>query len=838
MDSTDPDVLRTFLEERLPSGVVQDIMAQLATHSVGSKSGRNEPTVANESTSIDSASGTTHDHAQTFDDRRQIARLPTLSRRIGSPLDIALPVSESDATQGVLLRPGTRIKNFEVNRLIGRGGMGEVYLARDMHLGRKVALKVIRPNFVKDEAALERFVKEARVTARFNHPHIITIYAVGDYQGLPYLALEYLEGNDLSYRIKEDAPGLQEALRICLAITEAVGEAHQHGVLHRDLKPANVLIPLDGRVRVVDFGLALELESPLDSEHPEELGTEASEVKRPRVAGTPAYMAPEQWRGEACQPSTDVWAIGLILHELVSGERPYKSASNLKVGMQVLSEEPVPMNAAIEGLPISLAEIIRRCLSKDPDTRPTVDAISNVLQQALDEGRRGTDLKESPFRGLLPFTERHRGLFFGRERELNACIERLRYESFLMVVGASGSGKTSLVQAGIIPRLRENDEWRVLRLRPGGNPLTRLAGRILNAHQEESGSQSINDTLQDESLLDRSDLTDVDSQQIEIENLTARLRESPKTLGLRLSNLAKQIQKPVLLVVDQLEELFTLCQDPNERADFIEAVSHGVDEPAEPIRIVCTVRDDFLGHLARAGEGSRRLLEHITLLEAPTKAALKDILTLPLLRVGYRFDDDGLADDMIDSVDNAASLPLLQFVARSLWDTRDQEQRTLRRADYDAMGGVEGALAKHADEVLQGLAEDQFQLARSIILRLVTPEGTRRVCSEGQILEGLPPGANLVYERLTKSRLLSVRRIGGSSASTARLELAHESLIHTWTQLARWIVESRDELIILNEVNQAAELWERRGQRVEELWAGNSLEEARRVLGRGQNEIT
>ena len=115
---------------------------------------------------------------------------------------------------------------------------------------------------------------------------------------------------------------------------------------------------------------------------------------------------------------------------------------------------------------------------------------------------------------------------------------------------------------------------------------------------------------------------------------------------------------------------------------------------------------------------------------------------------------------------------------------RDQEQRTLRRADYDAMGGVEGALAKHADEVLQGLAEDQFQLARSIILRLVTPEGTRRVCSEGQILEGLPPGANLVYERLTKSRLLSVRRIGGSSASTARLELAHESLIHTWTQLA------------------------------------------------------
>ncbi|MGC6417028.1 MAG: protein kinase domain-containing protein [Bradymonadia bacterium] len=838
MDSTDPDALRTYLEGRLPEGIVQELMEQLATHGVKTNSGLDERLESSESTSLGAPSGTTQDHAPTFDDRKQIARLPTLSRRIGSPLDIALPVSQGEAARDALLRPGTRVKHFEVNRLIGRGGMGEVYLARDMQLGRKVALKVIRPDFVKDTAALERFVQEARVTARFNHPHIITIYAVGDYQGLPYLALEYLEGHDLSARIKNDAPGLQEALRISLAIAEAVREAHQHGVLHRDLKPANVLIPLDGRVRVVDFGLALELDSPIDSATTTHSDAEARPIKRPRVAGTPAYMAPEQWRGEACEAATDVWAIGLILHELVSGERPYAETSNLRIGMQVLSEEPVPMNPAIEGLPVSVAEIIRRCLKKDIDARPSIAALSDVLRQALDEGRRGTDLEESPFRGLLPFTERHTSVFFGRERELNACIERLRYESFLMVVGASGSGKTSLVQAGVIPRLRENEEWRVLRLRPGGSPLTRLAGRILNAHHEETGSQSINDTLQDESLLDRSELTDVDSQQIEIENLTERLRESPKTLGLRLSNLARQTQKRVLLVVDQLEELFTLCQDPGERADFIEAISHGADEPAEPVRVICTVRDDFLGHLARAGEGSRRLLEHITLLEAPTKGALKDILTLPLLRVGYRFDDDRLADDMIESVDNAASLPLLQFVARSLWETRDQEQQTLRRADYDAMGGVEGALAKHADEVLQGLAEDQFQLARSILLRLVTPEGTRRVCSEGQVLEGLPLGADVVYERLTKSRLLSVRRVGGTTASTARLELAHESLIHTWTQLARWIDESREELIILNEVNQAAELWERRGRRVEELWVGASLEEARRILGRGQNELT
>ena len=152
------------------------------------------------------------------------------------------------------------------------------------------------------------------MTARFNHPHIVTIYAVGQHEGLPYVALEYLEGQDLSQRLKDDGLSLQESLRICLAVADAVEEAHRHGILHRDLKPANILIPRDGRVRVVDFGLAsnsLNLFSRtrwvLTSVRP--ISSAVS------VAGTPAYMAPEQWRGEECQPETDIWALGVILHE-------------------------------------------------------------------------------------------------------------------------------------------------------------------------------------------------------------------------------------------------------------------------------------------------------------------------------------------------------------------------------------------------------------------------------------------------------------------------------------------------------------------------------------------
>ena len=170
------------------------------------------------------------------------------------------PVRDSKPS---LLTPGTLVDNFQVARLVGRGGMGEVYLARDTLLGRKVALKVIKSDNVENEAAAERFLLEARITARFNHPHIVTIHSVGVVRGVPYVALEYLEGGgSLRERLEEDPPSVREAIRIGLAIAEALVEAHKHEVLHHDLKPENVLIPGDGRLRVVDFGLAQALANP------------------------------------------------------------------------------------------------------------------------------------------------------------------------------------------------------------------------------------------------------------------------------------------------------------------------------------------------------------------------------------------------------------------------------------------------------------------------------------------------------------------------------------------------------------------------------------------------
>ncbi len=203
---------------------------------------------------------------------------------------------------------GTLVDHYKTLRPIGRGGMGEVFLARDLRLGRRVALKLVHPERLGDTRVIDRFVFEAQVTARFSHPHIVTIYGVGAHGGSPYLALEYLEGSDLRERIERNRPSPRQFVRIGLAIADALKAAHEHGVLHRDLKPENVLIPRDGRLRVVDFGLAKALSQGQTSDAADALsklasGDQAQALEMPEarfasasdnVLGTPAYMAPEQ----------------------------------------------------------------------------------------------------------------------------------------------------------------------------------------------------------------------------------------------------------------------------------------------------------------------------------------------------------------------------------------------------------------------------------------------------------------------------------------------------------------------------------------------------------------
>jgi serine/threonine protein kinase/tetratricopeptide (TPR) repeat protein len=291
--------------------------------------------------------------------------------------------------EGWLLGTDTLVDHFRIIRPLGRGGMAEVYLARDTKLGRKVALKVVKPEALGSKEAIDRFLFEARATARFSHPHIVTIHAVGEADGRPYVALEYLEGQSLRERIEQELPSLPEALRIGLAIAEALAEAHKQGILHRDLKPENVMLAKDGRLRVLDFGLAGLV--PRKETSAESVIEEPEKTPDQAVKGTPAYMAPEQWEEEETSGATDVWALGCMLYEMVSGRRPFEEPTVVKQALKVCSDEPLPQ---LDKGHSELTELIGLCLQKSQNKRPTAAEVVKRLEALGAERRDEVKYKE------------------------------------------------------------------------------------------------------------------------------------------------------------------------------------------------------------------------------------------------------------------------------------------------------------------------------------------------------------------------------------------------------------------------------------------------------------
>ena len=743
-----------------------------------------------------------------------------------------------------LLQPGDRVDQFKVIRLLAKGGMGEVYLARDMTLGRRVAIKVIRRQSRLTDEAVERFLFEARATANLSHPNIVAIFYSGQHQGLPYVVMEYLEGGNLRARLLQDPPGPKEAIRLALAVARALADAHAGQIVHRDLKPENLLIPPDGRLRVVDFGLARVMDRPLDQQSSEDLTRALSTVDQfrldapPTVNGSPPYMAPEQWLQGDSSGATDIWALGIVIHEMLTGERPYEHFTFIELAAQVAGEEPVPLPLEGQpGHPAALVELVRACLNKEAKERPTAAEVVETLEALLQRGSSRLDIDAPPFRGLAPFGEEHAELFFGRDAELLEFLEKLRHQAVLPVVGPSGAGKSSFVQAGVIPRLRERGGWTVLRMRPGEDPFRALAARLaagetragpmpaLSLDSSAPGQKRTGDTSQE--VL--SGFQTLETTLAEEEALASELRDKPHMLSLALRRLAAQQEGKVLLLVDQLEELHTLTTDPEHRRAFMEAICGAADEASDPVRVIFTLREDFLSRMS-LGPLVRVVMGQLTVMHRPEPRALRQTLTYPLETLGFRFDDDLLATRMVDEVEGErAALPLLQFAARRLWDQRDRDGKVLRLADFNAMGGVAGALANHADGVVDNLEPAEQEAAREMLMRLVTSERTRQVVERGALLEGLGQEGEAVLQNLVAARLLTSRRGAGAAGG---IELVHESLIHTWRRLARWLEESREDLVFLEEAGRAARLWTNRGRRDAEVWTGQALLEAEAAMAR------
>lgn len=660
----------------------------------------------------------------------------------------------------------TRIGDYRIRGLLGEGAMGQVYLAQDLTLGRRVALKLIRRE-VMSEAGVERFLAEARLTASFNHPNIVTLHAVGEYEGRPYLALEFVDGESLRARIAAGPIPVREALRTCRAIAEAIAEAHDRGVVHADLKPENVLVRRDGRVRVVDFGLA------------KLVGTAPA-----AASGTPAYMAPERWRGDPPSGAIDVWACGMMLAELITGARPIADASLAELAFAKTAPAWVIDRTA------AWAPVVDDCLALDPARRPTAVQLVRRLDRLIDPRVELDDAVECPFPGLAAFTRDDAGQYFGRDAELDEAVERLRSNPLVPIVGPSGIGKSSFVHAGLIPRL-EDAGWKACVLRPGPSPLAALATGLGAA----AGS-----------------------------DVETALRDQPDRLTVMLGAAARASGGKLLVFVDQFEEAFTLAPDHARALCDCIAAAASADEPW---RIVLTIRDDFLGRLAE----SDRLRPHLgaLLVLPPLSAAdLRTAITRPLGNAGYDTDEPELPARIVaDVIGQPACLPLLQFACRELWERRDEHARRLLRREYDAMGGATGALAHHAQALMAELSPAQVRVARGVLLALVDPDGTRRPRLRSQLLER-EPDAEPVIDRLLERRLVVSTR--ATERDEARIELAHEALVTAWPQLARWLDETSEHRTLVLELEQASLQWQRRGKDDDATWGGSALDEAvRRV---------
>lgn len=689
------------------------------------------------------------------------------------------------------LAAGVRLGPYEVGDLLGAGGMAEVYRAHDPRLGRDVAVKIVLTDGVPAPDRLRRFEDEARAVAALSHPNVLTVFDVGSCEGRPYLVLELLEGETLRRRLERGPLPLRSAVELAIEVCRGLEAAHARSVVHCDLKPENLFLTADGRVKILDFGIA-RLTRP-NGRDPADTDT-----KPGLLMGTVGYVSPEQARGLVPDGRADVFALGAILYEALSGRRAFGGASAADTIAAVLHDDPPPLRVALGPVPSMLDRVVRRCLHKDPAERfHSAHDLALALEAVLDRPLPGSgpvsDGEErSPYPGLRAFTEAEAGRFFGREAEVRRVWGRLRDERLLAVIGPSGAGKTSFVRAGIAAA--QPTGWAVLVCTPGSAPLQQL-GQCLAPHL--AGDP---------------------------EALRLLVRFDDPEAALALLARWRRGYVATVVIVDQLEELFTL-NPPECQARFAALLGRLAAEA--DVRVVLSMRDDFLMR-CHEHEGLRPVFEGLVPLAAPSGEALRRALVEPARAEGYRFEE-GLADEMLAAVEGErGALPLLAFSVARLWGERDQGKRLLSRAAYEQAGGVAGALAQHAEETLERIGDERQALVREILRNLVTAEGTRASVDREELLSAFADrrAAEEVLDELADARLLTTYEARARDGERCyRVEIIHESLLRAWPRLVRWQAQDAEGALLRDQLKQAAHLWNEKGRPGDLLWSGTSFRE-------------
>ena len=653
-----------------------------------------------------------------------------------------------------------RNRGYVLHELIGRGGYGDVYRSTQPGLHREVAVKAIRAEYADRPSFVRRFEAEAQMVARIEHPHVVPLYDFWRDAGAAYLVFRFLRGGSAERSLVATGPWtLEKVDRLVQEIGGALVAAHAAGIVHRDVKPSNVLFDESGNSYLADFGIAL------------------GDRGVPDV--TTAIRA-------------DVHAFAILICELLGGGR--QSAVDPLASLMTLRS----------GLPEALCGVLERALAPDPERRfatmaellvawraalPRSSFITTPSPDDHTDAARALAERQlqrvNPYKGLRAFGEADAAEFFGRDRLARELAGAIMERQVVIVVGSSGSGKSSLVHAGAVPLLRQRTDLFVVSFAPGTEPSVHMVdavGEVVVGQRTTSGRG-------------RCDIVSL-----------------------------VQLVPPgdLVIVIDQAEELWTLS-DGTERDAFLHDLRVLLETPSSRVRIVMTVRADFfdrllddatLGPMAQSG----------TFGVAPMTAdELHDAVVKPAARVGVTFDDRLVTTIVRDLGTGTTGLPVLQFALAQMYDGRSSS--IITAADYARIGELGGALAAHAETLFAALGADGQADARELFGRFATPGHDHTLVARRKVrLAETSNVSRAVIDVFADARLLVFDH--DSMTREPTVEVAHEALFEQWPRLRGWIDAERTWIEVRRGLTDAAESWHRSERDDAELFRGSKLERA------------
>jgi DNA-binding SARP family transcriptional activator/WD40 repeat protein len=648
------------------------------------------------------------------------------------------------------------LRGYVLHEAIGEGAFGRVYAATQPGTGRRVAVKAIRPDVADTAEFIRRFDAEAQLVARLEHPHVVPLYDYWREPGGAYLVFRLLTGGTAYDAVVSGGPwSIPRVSRLVAEVGGALMVAHAEGIIHRDVKAANVLLDADGAAYLSDFGIAT------------------------RDAGADVLG--------------DVRGFGWLLWHLLSGSPPPAISERCPSLVGRVAAVPSGLDAvlgkatAADGY-TSIAEVVlgwRAAVVDHGETAPSESsderlAVDSARRQAAQHLARSETAGINPYRGLRPFDEADAARFFGRSAAVDDLAALVRHHRMVAVVGASGSGKSSVARAGLVPHLRASGAT-VITIVPGDDPGAALHGG----------------------------LTEVASTPLPTNDLGAAIEVVASQLG------------DLVIVVDQFEECWTRVGADSRQA-FIEPIAGAVEDTGAPVRVVATIRADLLDRPLQHPRIGEAVSAGTYVLGPMSPAELDDAIVLPAAAAGVYLDDAVVAHLVAEATAQPGALPLLQFTLAELYDRRCDGRIT--EDARVAVGGVTGAVGRRAEELYSTLGDAERAGARELFARLVIPGERGPDTRQRARLSELSPAARSVATKFVDVRLLVTDRDQSSREPT--IEVAHEALLARWDRLAGWIADDRRWLVQLQQLAGAARAWDDGGRLPGDLYRGSRLEAA------------